>query len=42
VVIEKDLHDVAPKDISTTKIDLTMMNGKIISRAPDPPEPLFP
>lgn len=29
VIIEKDLHKVDIKDISTTKVDLTMMNGKI-------------
>jgi predicted amidohydrolase YtcJ len=29
VIIDKDLQTIAPKDISTTKIDLTMMNGKI-------------
>jgi len=32
VIIDKDLHEVAPKDISTTKVDLTMMNGKITHR----------
>jgi len=32
VIIGKDLHKIAPKDISTTKIDLTMMNGKITHR----------
>ncbi len=32
VIIDKDLHQIAPKDISTTKIDLTMMNGKITFR----------
>jgi predicted amidohydrolase YtcJ len=42
VIIDKDLHTIAPKDISTTKVDLTMMNGKITHRAPDPPEALSP
>lgn len=32
VVLEKDLHKIAPSEISTTKIDLTMMNGKITHR----------
>lgn len=32
VVIDKDLYKVAPEDISTTKIDLTMRNGKITHR----------
>ncbi len=32
VIIDKDLHKIAPKGISTTKIDLTMMNGKITHR----------
>ena len=32
VIIDKDLHKIAPKDISTTKVDLTMMNGKITHR----------
>ncbi|MDD5361129.1 MAG: amidohydrolase [Ignavibacteria bacterium] len=29
VVLEKDLHNIKPGDISGTKIKLTMMNGKI-------------
>ncbi|HJV18790.1 MAG TPA: amidohydrolase family protein [Sediminibacterium sp.] len=29
VVLEKDLHKIAPNEISNTKIILTMMNGKI-------------
>ncbi len=33
VVLEKDLHDIKPEEISTTKVDLTMMNGKITHRA---------
>jgi predicted amidohydrolase YtcJ len=32
VILDKDLHKIAPKEISTTKIDLTMMNGKITHR----------
>lgn len=32
VILEKDLHDVAPKEISGTKVDLTMMNGRITHR----------
>jgi len=32
VVLEKDLHAIPPGEISTTKIDLTMMNGKITHR----------
>jgi len=32
VIIDKDLHKLDPKDISTTKVDLTMMNGKITHR----------
>jgi len=32
VILDKDLHKIAPKDISTTKVDLTMMNGKITHR----------
>lgn len=32
VVLEKDLHKLAPKDISTTKVRFTMMNGKITYR----------
>ena len=32
VVIDKDLHKIAVNEISTTKIDLTMMNGKITHR----------
>ena len=29
VVLEKDLYKIPPTDISTTKVKLTMMNGKI-------------
>lgn len=29
VVLEKDLHQIAPSEISNTKVKLTMMNGKI-------------
>lgn len=29
VVLEKDLHNIAPSEISTTKVKMTMMNGKI-------------
>ena len=32
VIIDKDLHKVAPGEISATKIDLTMMNGRITHR----------
>ncbi len=32
VVLEKDLYKIAPKEISTTKVDLTMMNGKVTHR----------
>ena len=32
VVLEKDLHKIAPSEISTTKVNLTMMNGKITHR----------
>jgi len=32
VVLEKDLHDISPSEISTTKVNLTMMNGKITHR----------
>jgi len=30
IVLEKDLHKIAASEISTTKVMLTMMNGKII------------
>jgi len=30
VVLEKDLHKIAPSEISNTKVKLTMMNGKIV------------
>lgn len=33
VVLEKDLHKISPSQISTTKVKLTMMNGKITYRA---------
>lgn len=32
VILDKDLHKIAPKDISITKVKLTMMNGKITHR----------
>jgi predicted amidohydrolase YtcJ len=32
VVLEKDLHKIPASEISTTKVDLTMMNGKITHR----------
>ena len=32
IILDKDLHTIAPKEISTTKVDLTMMNGKITHR----------
>ena len=32
VVLEKDLHTIPPGEISTTKVNLTMMNGKITHR----------
>lgn len=34
VVLEKDLHAIAPREISTTKVVLTMMNGKVTHLAP--------
>jgi hypothetical protein len=33
VVLEKDLHTIAPSEISTTKVKMTMMNGKITYQA---------
>lgn len=33
VVLDKDLHDLKPEEISGTKIGLTMMNGRITFRA---------
>ncbi len=33
VVLEKDLHQIAPSEISTTKVKLTMMNGKFTYQA---------
>lgn len=33
VVLEKDLYTIAPSDISTTKVKLTMMNGNVTYRA---------
>ncbi len=33
VVLEKDLYKIPPSDISTTKVQLTMMNGKVTYRA---------
>jgi predicted amidohydrolase YtcJ len=32
VILDKDLHKIAPSEISTTKVNLTMMNGKITHR----------
>lgn len=32
VVLEKDLHKIAPSEISTTKVKMTMMNGRITHR----------
>lgn len=32
VVLEKDLHAIPPSEIGTTKVDLTMMNGRITYR----------
>jgi len=32
VVLEKDLHKITPGEISTTKVQFTMMNGKITHR----------
>ncbi len=32
VVLEKDLYKIPPSDISTTKVKLTMMNGKVTYR----------
>lgn len=34
VVLEKDLYKIKPSEISTTKVKLTMMNGKITYKAP--------
>ncbi len=33
VVLEKDLYKIPPSDISTTKVKMTMMNGKVTYRA---------
>jgi hypothetical protein len=33
VVLEKDLYKIPPSDISTTKVKLTMMNGKVTYKA---------
>lgn len=33
VVLDKDLHKIPASDISATKVDLTMMNGKITHQA---------
>ena len=33
VVLEKDLYKIPPRDISTTKVKLTMMNGNVTYRA---------
>ncbi|MFZ0708301.1 MAG: amidohydrolase [Candidatus Korobacteraceae bacterium] len=33
VVLEKDLYKIPPADISTTKVELTMMNGHVTYRA---------
>jgi len=32
VILDKDLHKIAPGEISTTKVKMTMMNGKITHR----------
>ncbi len=32
VILDKDLHKIASSEISTTKVDLTMMNGEITHR----------
>ena len=32
VILAKDLHKIAPSEISTTKVKLTMMNGRITHR----------
>ena len=32
VVLEKDLHDISASEISTTKVNLTMINRKITHR----------
>ena len=37
VVLERNLFDVAPDDISDVKVDLTMMNGKVVYDAAGPP-----
>ena len=29
VILDKDLHDLKPEEISRTKVDLTMMNGRV-------------
>jgi predicted amidohydrolase YtcJ len=34
VVLERDLHKIKPSEISTTRVNLTMMNGQITYRAP--------
>jgi len=34
VVLERDLHKIPPSKISTTKVKLTMMNGKVTYHAP--------
>ena len=33
VVLEKDLYKIPPGDISTTKVELTVMNGKVTYQA---------
>lgn len=32
VILDRDLHNIAPSEISTTKVKLSMMNGKITHR----------
>ena len=34
VILEKDLHKITPGEISTTKVKLTMMNGKVTYQEP--------
>jgi len=42
VVLEKDLHKIPPSDISNTKVDLTMMNGRITCHEGIKPASLTP
>jgi predicted amidohydrolase YtcJ len=32
VVLERDLHDVPPGEVSRVRVQLTMMNGKVTHR----------